>query len=69
MYTSQKTCVQYNQTYSANFNISNGVKQGGFLTPTLFCIYIDNLLKTLIASKFSCKMGDIYVGCISYADD
>ena len=69
MYTSQKTRVKYNQTFSDNFNISNGVKQGGVLSPTLFCIYIDNLLKSLKESGYGCKMGDIYVGCVSYADD
>ena len=69
MYTNQKNRVKYNQSYSDVFNISNGVKQGGVLSPTLFCIYMDNLLKNLGESGFGCKMGDAYVGCICYADD
>ena len=69
MYTSQKNRVKYNQSFSDVFNISNGVKQGGVLSPTLFCIYIDDVLKTLKESGFGCNMGDVYVGCISYADD
>ena len=69
MYTNQKNCVRYNQAYSNLFDISNGVKQGGVLSPTLFCIYIDNLLISLKESGFGCKYGDAYVGCVAYADD
>ncbi|CAL4169984.1 unnamed protein product [Meganyctiphanes norvegica] len=69
MYTSQKNCVRYSQSHSDVFNISNGVKLGGVLSPTLFCIYIDNLLESLKKSGFGCRMGDVYVGCVSYADD
>ena len=39
MYTNQKNCVRYNGSYSNLFGISNGVKQGGVLSPTLF-LYI-----------------------------
>ena len=69
MYINQKKCVRYNQSYSNLFNVSNGVKQGGVLSPTLFCIYMDNLLKGLKESGFGCKYGDVYVGCVAYADD
>lgn len=69
MYTNQKNRVQYNQSHSEVFDIANGVKQGGVLSPTLFCIYIDNLLETLKESGYGCNIGDAYVGCIAYADD
>ena len=69
IYTCQKNQVRYNQSLSSVFNISNGVKQGGVLSPTLFCIYIDNLLQNLKESRYGCKVGDVYVGCIAYADD
>ena len=69
MYTNQKNSVRYNQTFSNLFDISNGVKQGGVLSPTLFCVYIDSLLKDLKESGFGCKYGDVYVGCVAYADD
>ena len=69
MYTNQNNRVRYNQSHSDTFSITNGVKQGGVLSPTLFCIYIDNLLKNLKDSGFGCRIGNAYVGCVSYADD
>ena len=61
--------VRFNQAYSDLFLVTNGVKQGGVLSPKLFNIYIDVLLESLRNSGFGCRIGDQYVGCISYADD
>ncbi len=44
---SQKLKVRRESTHSYYFNISNGVKQGGVISPILFCIYIDGLLVEL----------------------
>jgi hypothetical protein len=54
---------------SPYFNASNGVKQGGVLSPILFTIYIDNLLIKLKRSGLGCSMGGIYAGALAYADD
>ena len=50
MYTHQKLTVQWNNSHSDVFVITNGVKQGGNMSPLLFCVYIDNLLL-----KLTCK--------------
>ena len=68
-YTNQKLSVKFNSTSSEYFTATNGVKQGGVLSPTLFSVYINGLLEELQASGFGCKIGDTFVGCISYADD
>ena len=34
--------------------ISNGVKQGGVLSPILYSVYVDNLIKILRDSKIGC---------------
>ena len=69
MYIKQKLRVRWRQELSDLFNISNGVKQGGVLSPTLFCIYIDELLIQLEASNVGCYMGGTFAGAFAYADD
>jgi len=32
---------------SDNFNVLTGVKQGGVISPIMFCVYIDDLLVSL----------------------
>ena len=44
MYLNQNVRVRFNQTYSEFFHVSNGVKQGGVLSPILFSVYIDVLI-------------------------
>ena len=47
----------------------NGVKQGGVLSPVLFCLYIDELLLRLTRAGIGCHIGNYYVGTLAYADD
>ena len=49
--------------------MQNGVKQGGVLSATLFCIYVDELISRLEHLGISCYIGNEYYGNISYADD
>ena len=39
------------------------------LSPVLFCIYIDNLLKSLADIGVGCYIGSHFVGALAYADD
>ena len=36
----QNLRVKWNNMYSDYFSVTNGVKQGGIISPLLFCIYI-----------------------------
>jgi len=47
----------------------NGVKQGGVLSPVLFCVYVDGLLKSLQSTGVGCFIGNIYTAILAYADD
>lgn len=69
MYINQTIRVKFNKECSDYFNVTNGVKQGGVISPTLFTCYIDDMLKRLEKSNVGCHVGSQYVGCVSYADD
>ena len=47
MYIQQKLQVKWNNHISYKFNVTNGVRQGGVLSPYLFSVYMDELLVTL----------------------
>ena len=68
-YTDQSVRVQWNDGLSYSFSISNGVKQGGILSPVLFCVYYDELLRKLKQSRMGCFVGHWFIGALAYADD
>ena len=69
MYVKQKLRVVFNRVSSEWFCVSNGVKQGGVLSPTLFGVYVDGLLDTLKQKGIGCHVGDVFCGGLGYADD
>jgi len=69
MYTNHVTRVSWNGISSTKFSVKNGVKQGGVISPVLFCIYIDKLLLQLSKSGFGCFIGEVFLGALAYADD
>ena len=69
MYTSQTLRVKWGHTVSNYFTVRNGVKQGGVLSPLLFAIYTDSLLKILEESGVGCHMAGHFTVALAYADD
>ena len=69
MYIQQKLQVKWNNHKSHKFNVTNGVRQGGVLSPFLFSVYMDELLVTLKNNGVGCHMGHHFVGAFGYADD
>ena len=69
MYTRQNMKTVWNSSESFEFNVKNGVKQGGILSPILFCIYIDELLVRINESGLGCHIGHLSFAGLGYADD
>jgi len=69
MYTNHVTRVSWNGMCSVKFSVKSGVKQGGFISPVLFCIYIDKLFLELSKSGFGCFIGEVFLGALAYTDD
>lgn len=69
LYTTSEVRVLWAGLYSDYFSALNGVKQGGVISPILFCIYLDDLLVRLATSGVGCFIGLNFVGALAYADD
>ena len=69
MHRSQTVCVKWGTVVSPSFNVLNGVRQGGILSPRFFNTYIDDLSNQLSEIKIGCLFNDRIVNHIAYADD
>ena len=69
LYTNQEMVAEWNGVRSQSFSASNGCKQGAILSCHLFCIYLDVLIMDLNRSGYGCRVGNCYMGALSYADD
>ena len=69
MYTSQSVRVKWGNVISPQVLVSNGVKQGGVISPILFIVYMDELLNNLCMSGVGCHVGNKYCASFGYADD
>ena len=61
--------IKWNAAISDSFDTSNGVKQGGVLSPLLFNVYLDELILLLKEQGVGCHMNGMFVGAFCYADD
>ena len=68
-YAQQTMCVRWGSSISASFRVSNGVRQGGILSPHLFNVYVDDLSQILNRCRTGCLSGNITINHLMYADD
>ena len=68
-YDNQKMCVKWGASFSEYFTVSNGVRQGGILSPYLFNVYTDDLSKVLNACHVGFSLNGLRYNHLLYADD
>ena len=49
--------------------VACGVRQSGVLSPILFSVYVNDIILKLSRSNHGCRIGELFWGCIMYADD
>ncbi len=69
MYQRQKMRTVWSGKFSRLFGTSNGRQLGGIVSPVLFCVYMDTLLKRLESEEYGCWIDSHYFGSVGYADD
>ena len=65
----KKAKIFWNGDSSEYHLIDKGVRQGGILSPMLFKLYIDDLIKDISEMKIGCKLGFIRINILAYADN
>jgi hypothetical protein len=60
---------RWNDSHSHYFDLNSGTKQGGIISPKIFSLYIDDLVKRLRKLGVGCHMLLIFLACILFADD
>ena len=68
-YEEQTGWVKLAGKQSTPFRLTNGTRQGSVLSPVLFSIYLDDLLKDLRKLELGCHIGGVWFGACGYADD
>ena len=68
-YSNQKYAVRWGNANSSYFEISNGIRLGGILSPILYNLYTESLSTQLLSSRIGCHIAEECVNYIAYADD
>ena len=61
--------MKYGGSLSESFVVGRGVKQGSILSPTLFLMVMDPLLKALESSRLGLSVNNHFAGAFIHADD
>ena len=62
-------CARWGNIVSSSFCVSNGVKQGGILSPTLFNVYMESLSTSLNSTNIGGHISGQLLNHLCYADD
>jgi len=68
-YKEQKMQIKWGKQFSEAFHVSNGVRQGGVLSPYLFAVYLDDLSTEINNIKAGCYIGEVLLNHLIFADN
>ena len=68
-YGQSKACVRLGGYLSDYIDIRSDIKQGGLMSPVLYNIYVNNLMKKLKVENLRCNICNEHYGTIFYAGD
>ena len=68
-YTGLACRVKWGDNLSQWFCLKAGVRQGGVLSPCLYCLYVDALISQLENLKVGCYILEVFMAALLYADD
>ena len=68
-YSNQEFCVKWSNCLSTYFKVTNGVRQGGIMSPILFNTFINDLSVNLLEEGVGCHLGTQCMNHLFYADD
>ena len=69
LYSRSEAFVKWYGAVSRTLKVSNGVHQGGVLSPFFIAVFVDDLITKLRHRGLGCFIGAMYFGCVMYADD
>ena len=70
LYRETHSCVRLNNEYSPWFNTTSGVRQGDILSPTLFNLYVNDLVQCINDLQCGIDLGNFgSLSILLYADD
>ena len=67
-YSHQQMTVKWGNCFSS-FTVSNGVRQGGILSPYVYGVYVDEMSADLNRIKMGCYIGNHKINHLMFADD
>ena len=68
-YSDQHAKIRWNGSHTAPFNITKGVRQGCILSPHLFSVYTEQVMRDADTDQQGIKVGGRNISNLRYADD
>ena len=69
IYMEQSAFVKWGNMVSEPLRLSNSTRQGSVISPVIWCVYTEELIKELRKLGLGCRIHNIFLGIMVYADD